>query len=393
MVLFRIPLIYNAYSPRIRQMKRTFFFLLDNEKTSGFLLIGCTIVSLLAANIFIGEGYLHLWHSQVGTESLEYWINDGLMTLFFLLVGLELRQEIRSGELSSRKKALLPLLCALGGMFVPALLYMGSAAGTPYTSGAGVPMATDIAFALGILSLCGKRVPPSLRIFLTALAVIDDLGAILVIALFYTETVSLLNLGLSLGIFGMLLLFQFFRVNKLWPYLIGGIFMWYFMLHSGVHATITGVLVALAIPVESKKGKPSLSHRLEDYLKAPVNLVILPLFALANTAIPIGGNVLQTLTTPYGIGIAAGLVVGKPLGVLAAGAIAVRSRLCRLPKGAGWRHMTGIGFLAGIGFTMSIFITLLAFDDPEVMIGAKLAILLSSLVAGAVGYLLLVRHR
>jgi len=365
--------------------------LLQNEKTSGFLLIGCTVVSLLAANVVIGPDYLHLWHSPLGTESVEYWINEGLMTLFFLLVGLELRQEIRSGELSSRKKALLPLLCALGGMIVPALLYMGSAAGTPYTSGAGVPMATDIAFALGILSLCGKNVPPSLRIFLTALAVIDDLGAILVIALFYTQTVSLLNLGIALGIFGILLLMQLFRVNRLWPYLVGGACMWYFMLHSGVHATITGVLVALAIPVEAKKGKPSLSHRLEDYLRAPVNLFILPLFALANTAIPIGGNFLQTLTTPYSIGIAAGLIIGKPLGVLTAGFIAVRTRICHLPKSAGWRHMTGVGFLAGIGFTMSIFITLLAFHDAEVMIGAKLAILLSSLMAGVLGYFLLAR--
>lgn len=372
-------------------MRRTLSFLLENEKTAGFLLIGCTLLSIGAAT-FWDETYLHFWHAKVAGEAFEYWINDGLMTVFFLLVGLELRQEIRSGELSSRKKALLPILCAIGGMVVPAGLYFAAASGTPYASGAGIPMATDIAFALGILSLCGRRAPASLRIFLTALAVIDDLGAILVIALFYTQSVSLLNLGISLGIFGLLLLFQLFQVRRLWPYLIGGIIMWYFMLHSGVHATITGVLVALTIPMESRNGKSAPSKWLEAFLHAPVNLFILPLFALANTAIPIESGLLATLTTPYSVGIAAGLVIGKPLGVLVAGFAAVRTRVCKLPKNAGWRHMTGVGLLAGIGFTMSIFITLLAFDDAEAIMGAKLAILLSSLAAGGLGYVLLSRR-
>ncbi len=372
-------------------MRRALSFLLENEKTAGFLLIGCTLLSIGAAT-FWGETYLHFWHSKVAGEPFEYWINDGLMTIFFLLVGLELRQEIRSGELSSRKKALLPILCAIGGMLVPAGLYFAAASGTPYASGAGIPMATDIAFALGILSLCGRKAPTSLRIFLTALAVIDDLGAILVIALFYTQSVSLLNLGISLGIFGLLLLFQLFQVRRLWPYLIGGVVMWYFMLHSGVHATITGVLVALTIPMESPKGKTPPSKWLEAFLHAPVNLFILPLFALANTAIPIESGLLATLTTPYSVGIAAGLVIGKPLGVLTAGFAAVRTRVCKLPKNAGWRHMAGVGLLAGIGFTMSIFITLLAFDDAEAIMGAKLAILLSSLAAGGLGYVLLSRR-
>ncbi|HLN94742.1 MAG TPA: Na+/H+ antiporter NhaA, partial [Flavobacterium sp.] len=202
----------------------------------------------------------------------------------------------------------------------------------------------------------------------------------------------LLNLGISLGIFGLLLLFQLFQVRRLWPYLIGGIIMWYFMLHSGVHATITGVLVALTIPMESRNGKPAPSKWLEAFLHAPVNLFILPLFALANTAIPIESGLLATLTTPYSVGIAAGLVIGKPLGVLVAGFTAVRTRVCKLPKNAGWRHMTGVGLLAGIGFTMSIFITLLAFDDAEAIMGAKLAILVSSLSAGGLGYFLLSRR-
>lgn len=370
------------------KLTRLFEDFFHNEKSSGLILICCTILSLVLANTAAGEGYLHFWHAPLWGESVEYWINDGLMAIFFLLVGLELEREVYIGELSNLREAMLPIFGAIGGMLVPAGLYLAFNYGTDAQSGAGIPMATDIAFALAVLSLLGKRVPVSLKIFLTALAVIDDLGAILVIAIFYSNDLSLLNLGIALGIFAILLVLNRAKVRNLIPYLVGGVAMWWFMLHSGVHATITGILLAFAIPFGNGDEK-STSFILQDFLHKPVAFVILPLFALANTAIAIHGSLGDTLSEAYSIGIAVGLVVGKPLGVFLLTFLACTFGICKLPSDFSWKSVVGLGALGGIGFTMSIFITLLAFDDPETIAHAKLVILLSSLAAGILGFSIL----
>lgn len=310
------------------------------------------------------------------------------MAVFFLLIGLELEREVYSGELSDFRNALFPVLAAAGGMFVPAVLYYIFNRGTDSVSGAGIPMATDIAFALGVLTLLGKRVPMNLKIFLTALAVIDDLGAILCIAIFYTKSIDFCQLGISLGIFALLLLLNRLRIRNLIPYLVGGIAMWYFMLHSGVHATISGVLLAFAIPFGNGKEKSS-SYILQHYLHWPVAFVILPVFALANTAIPFPENWTSGLLTNSSIGVFVGLVLGKPLGIFMITLLSVYFGLCKLPEGVRWRHILGAGMLAGIGFTMSIFITLLAFESQDYIIYSKIAILISSLVAAVSGLVFL----
>lgn len=366
------------------KLTKLFHEFFENEKTSGLILICCTITSLLLANSAVGSGYIHFWHSPMAGESIEYWINDGLMAIFFLLVGLELEREIYIGELSNMRDAMLPIFAAVGGMIVPAGIYLIFNHGTDAQSGAGIPMATDIAFALAILSLLGNRVPTSLKIFLTALAVIDDLGAILVIAIFYTKSTSMVNLGLAFGIFAVLLILNRAKVRNLIPYLIGGVAMWYFMLHSGVHATITGVLLAFAIPFGNGDEK-STSYILQQWLHIPVAFIILPLFALANTAIMLDSDIAITLSQHYSLGIALGLIVGKPLGIFLLCYLAVALKICKLPSDLTWKSIFGVGFLGGIGFTMSIFITLLAFDDQTIISHAKLVILLSSLVAGIIG--------
>ncbi|NRS88539.1 NhaA family Na+:H+ antiporter [Flavobacterium sp. 7E] len=360
----------------------------DNEKATGLILIACTLVSLIMANSIFGNQYLHTWHSKFAGESLEYWINDGLMTIFFLLIGLELKREINNGELSNIKDALLPIFAAIGGMFIPAGLYLLFNYGTVTHSGAGIPMATDIAFALGILSLLGNRVPLSLKIFLTALAVIDDLGAILVIAIFYTKTIVWLNLFIALAVFAGLLVMNRMKVRSLTLYLLGGVVMWWFMLHSGIHATITGVLLAFTIPFCNGE-KDSIFSQLERALHKPVGFFILPLFALANTAIIVSSDIGETLAQHYSIGIALGLIVGKPLGIFFFSFLAVKLGVCKLPADLNWKTIASVGFLGGIGFTMSIFITLLAFDDQTIINNAKFVILLSSLVAGLLGFMLL----
>jgi NhaA family Na+:H+ antiporter len=265
---------------------RDFF---ENEKAGGIVLVIVTALSLLLANSSIQTEYINFWNMDLGGHTLVHWINDGLMTIFFLMIGLELEREIYKGELSNIKNAALPMIGALGGMVVPAAIFILFNFGTSTQSGAGIPMATDIAFAIGILSLLGNRVPVSLKIFLTALAVIDDLGAILVIAIFYTSTIAFVNLFISLGIFALLLVLNRLKVRNLIPYLIGGAFMWYFMLNSGVHATITGVLLAFAIPF-GNGGEKSTSYILQHFLHKPVAFFILPLFAIANTCIPLGSD-------------------------------------------------------------------------------------------------------
>lgn len=370
---------------RLTNMFKEFF---ENERAGGIVLIICTVLSLLLSNSGIGDSYMHIWHTVVGGQPIEYWINDGLMAIFFLLVGLELEREIYVGELSSIKKASLPIIGAMGGMIIPALIFTAFNYGQPTQSGFGIPMATDIAFAIGVLSLLGNRVPVALKVFLMALAVIDDLGAILIIAFFYTSTLVWMNLCISLGIFGVLLILNRMKVHNLIPYLIGGVFMWYFMLHSGVHATITGVLLAFAIPFQDGRPK-STSYKLQHFLHKPVAFIILPLFALANTSIIIDNQWTESLTHDSGIGILLGLVAGKPLGIMLVCFVAVSMGISSLPKGIKWKHIFGVGMLAGIGFTMSIFVTILAFSEIEVVNHSKIAILVASTISALLGYVYL----
>ena len=340
-------------------------------------------------NSIIGENYLKLWQFYAAGLSIEHWINDGLMAIFFLLIGLELERELKEGELSNIKNALLPIFAAIGGLATPALIHYFFNRGTETQAGIGIPMATDIAFALGVLALLGSRVPASLKIFLTALAVMDDLGAIIVIAVFYTAELATIYLFGAMVVFGILMLLKKARVMSLVPYLLGGVLMWFLMLKSGVHATIAGVILAFAIPSTGKEDdETSPSYKLENFLHTPVSFIILPIFALANTGIIINFASLQTLTNPNEIGILSGLIIGKPIGITIFSFIAVTAGICKLPLDLNWKHIFGAGLLGGIGFTMSIFITNLAFVGNGAEInGSKIAILLASLVAGACGFL------
>lgn len=359
----------------------------ESEKSSGLVLIAFTILSLLLANSSIRDSYTEFWEYSLGGMKIEHWVNDGLMAVFFLLVGLELKREFLVGELSSLKKATLPIFSALGGMLIPAGIFVFVNLEKPTVSGFGIPMATDIAFALGALSLLGNRVPLSIKVFLTALAVIDDLGAIVVIGVFYTKTIFWLNFAIALVIFGTLLILNKLKVTSLLIYVPLGIIMWYFMLHSGIHATITGVLLALAIPAFSKTQAKSPSHRLQHLLHYPVPFVILPLFALVNTAIEIGPKWDTALFSDASLGIILGLVIGKPIGIIVFTWISIRFKFADKPTGTTWSQLFGVGILGGIGFTMSIFVTILAFTDKEIINDSKFAILISSLLAGLIGYL------
>jgi len=376
---------------------RIFKEFFDSEKAGGLLLIICTVASVIIANTSIGDGYLHFWHSQLNLSfanvnlnySAEHWVNDGLMAIFFLMVGLEIERELYIGELSNFKNALLPILAAVGGMVVPAAIHFLFNHGTPTQSGIGIPMATDIAFALGILSLAGDKIPPSVKIFLTALAIIDDLGAVIIIAIFYTKNLSLLYLFIALGIFLLLLIFNKLKIKNLFFYIIPGIVMWYCMLQSGVHATISGILLAFAIPFD--KAGSNLSEKVQHFLHKPVAFLILPIFALANTGIVLSAGWHQTLFSDNSLGIIGGLFLGKPVGILLFCIAAIQLKVCRLPDKMRWSHLSGISALAGLGFTMSIFIANLAFSDAEYIQDSKIAILTASLFAGLIGFFLLKR--
>lgn len=370
---------------KVRSLFNEFF---ESEKSGGIILVFATLISLFLANSNFQNSYISFWETSFQGHSLTHWINDGLMTFFFLLIGLELEREIYHGELSSFKKAALPFFGALGGMIVPAGIYLLFNYGTLTQSGAGIPMATDIAFAVGILSLLGNRVPVSLKIFLTALAVIDDLGAIIIIAVFYTSSLSFINLGIAFTILGFLFILNRLKVQNFIPYLIGGIAMWYFMLHSGVHPTITGVLMAFVIPFGDGSSK-TISYKLQHILHKPVAYFILPLFALANTAIPIVSKSIIPILDFESLGIIFGLVFGKPIGIFLFSFLGVTLSLCTLPKDLKWSAILGAGFLGGIGFTMSIFITLLAFESSEIINSCKIAILLASFIAGSAGFIIL----
>ena len=376
---------------RVQQtLSRTFDRFFHSEKSSGVLLIAATAISLLLANSASGSAYLDFWQTPLGGLSLAHWIDDGLMAIFFLLIGLELERELYSGELSNPRNALLPIFAALGGIVTPALIHFAFNAGTATQAGIGIPMATDIAFALGALALLGSRIPASLKVFVVAFAVIDDLCAIIVIALFYSTQLSLAYLAAALLVWALLLAFnRLWRVMALTPYLLGGALMWWLMLKSGIHATISGVMLAFAIPFSPRdEDSQSPSHLLENLLHKPAAFAILPIFALANTAIVIGPDWMSELSSANGLGIRAGLVIGKPLGITLFCFLAVQSGLCRLPAELNWRHIFGAGLLGGIGFTMSIFIANLAFPGNAAEINAaKMAILLASLSAGILGVL------
>jgi len=360
----------------LTKLFREFF---DSEKAGGLILVGCTIVSILLTNSGVGEAWLHFWHG------LEHWVNDGLMAIFFLLVGLEIERELYIGELADFKKALLPIIAAIGGMVVPAGIHFLFNHGSPTQGGIGIPMATDIAFALGVLSLLGNKIPASVKIFLTALAIIDDLGAIIVIAIFYTKTLSFAWLALALGIFLALLLLNRSKVDKLVFYIIPGILMWYCMLRSGIHATLSGVLLAFAIPFR-KGPAANPSETIQHVLHKPVAFLILPIFALANTGIFLSSGWADSLGSSNSLGIIAGLVLGKPLGILLCCWLAIRTGVCRLPEDIRWSQLLGVGILAGIGFTMSIFVTNLAFDHTGTIQFSKIAILTASLIASLLGF-------
>lgn len=371
-----------------------------SSNAGGILLFVCVLVSMIIANTPWANDLQKLLDYPLGFENqtvhLRYsallWINDGLMAIFFLLVGLEIKREVVEGELSSPKKASLPILCAIGGAVVPALIYLSLNAGKETAGGWGIPMATDIAFALAVINLLGNRIPSSLKIFLAALAIVDDLIAILIIAFFYSsgiETTYLLYAGI-----GMVVLIIMNRMNIQNPYLylIPGIFIWYFVHHSGIHATIAGVLVAMTIPTNDTDVESPL-ERLEHAIVKPVNFFIIPLFAFANTNITLESEMLHGLTEPLGLGITLGLLVGKPIGILLTSFICTTLKLSTLPAESTWRHIFGVGLLAGIGFTMSIFIAILSFDDALHISEGKLSILLTSLLAGILGFLVLKSDR
>ncbi len=369
-------------------MTKLFNEFFESEKAGGLVLVLVTIISLLLANSQLQANYIGFWNFYIGGHSITQWINDGLMTIFFLLIGLELEREIYKGELSDIKSASLPIFGALGGLLVPAGIYLAFNFGTDTQAGIAIPMATDIAFAVGILSLLGSRAPLSLKIFLTALAVTDDLAAIIIIAVFYTKTLVWANLLIALGIFAFLLVLNRLKVNNLLPYLIAGAIMWYFMLNSGVHATITGILLAFAIPFGSGSKKTP-SYILQHHLHKPVAFFVLPVFAIANTAIAIAPDWQSGLGQPNSLGIITGLMIGKPLGIFLFSFVGAAIGLCSLPSDLKWKNIISVGFLGGIGFTMSIFITLLAFEDPNVIDSSKISILLASTLAGIIGYIML----
>ncbi|KAA9349998.1 Na+/H+ antiporter NhaA [Larkinella humicola] len=365
--------------------------------TGGILLFLCVMISLGVANSPLGTPFESLLAARLGTDwaglDLQYsvliWINDGLMAIFFLMVGLEIKRELIEGELSSIQKAALPIFAAIGGVVAPALIYSVLNRGTETAVGWGIPMATDIAFALALITLLGKRVPASLKIFLTALAIVDDLVAIVVIAIFYSTDLHVNYLAYAGGVFLVLIIFNRMGVTNLAFYLIPGLFIWYFIHHSGIHATIAGVLTAFTLPTTPDDTESAL-EKLEHRLIKPVNFAIMPLFALANTNIRFESGMLQGLSTPLGLGILVGLVVGKPLGITLLSWCSVKAGLCTLPDGARWPHIIGLGLLGGIGFTMSIFIALLSFaDQPVFAAGAKFTILIGSVLAGGFGYLVL----
>ena len=375
---------------RLTALFREFF---QSQQSAGILLVVATITSLLLANSSVSEQYVSFWKTEIGSNfngfqlqhSLTGWINEALMTIFFLLVGLEIERELYIGELSSRKRAMLPVMAALGGMIFPALVYLLFNFNHPESiSGVGIPTATDIAFAIAIMGLLGDRVPPALKVFLTALAIIDDLGAIVVIGIFYGNGFSGLYLILSAIICFALYLLNRRGNENFWVYLILGFSLWFCMLHSGIHATLAGVILAFAIPFKS--GSPStLSYRIEHKIQWPVTYIILPLFALSNTAIAINSEMTGALFSPESLGI----FFGQPLGIVLFSLLAIRLGIASLSTSISKTMLLGAGILGGIGFTMAMFVDNLAFTDIQQIDLGKISILIASTTAAALGFLLL----
>jgi NhaA family Na+:H+ antiporter len=363
------------------------------QQLGGILLMVAVLLSLVFVNSALANSFNRIltstWGLHLSGLHLVYdtttWINDGLMAIFFLLVGLEIKRELVEGELSSIKKASLPVFAALGGMLVPAAIFLLINSAKPSQHGWGIPMATDIAFALAIVAALGKRVPTSIKIFLAALAIVDDLGAILVIAIFYSSKLDSTYLAYAGGIVALLATLNYFGIKHLIFYLIPGVFLWYVVHHSGIHATIAGVLLACFIPITSVKETSPL-EKLERLLLKPVNLIIMPLFALANTNIRLEWSMLKGISSPIGLGIILGLVLGKPIGVFLFSWISVKLGWSRLPSKTTWQHVLGSGMLAGIGFTMSTFIALLSFTNPAFQLEAKFYILIASIIAACIGF-------
>ena len=431
--------LYAPWEKAFRKVSTPFEHFLHAQTTTGLILMLMTVIALVLANSPLYEAYAHFFHINIDfnvgswtlSHTLHHWINDGLMAIFFFMIGLEIKREITAGELSDLKVAILPILAAIGGMVFPALIYLSINSGGAGAGGWGIPMATDIAFAISALVLLGKRVPTALVTFLVALAIVDDLGAVLVIALFYTDTINLIPLGLAGLMFFIMFAFNRFGIHMILPYFIVGLFMWFFMLESGVHATIAGVIAALTIPSTPKKtpvtfadetkglideyskypvatdhvmhekqkailtnikdkidsvGTPS--ARLEHNLHLPVALIVIPLFALANAGIAIDFNSIgNTILEPVSLGIITGLILGKVIGIFGVSWLAIKMKIATLPKGSTMSQIFGVSFLGGIGFTMSIFVADLAFvGNQELIFQAKIGVLTASLFAGLFGY-------
>lgn len=373
---------------------RNFF---ASSSAGGILLLVSVMISLTVANTNLADDFQHILNTHLGFETngihLNYpvitWVNDGLMAIFFLLVGLEIKREVVEGELSSLDQALLPVLAAVGGAVFPAIIYGLLNHNNASTSGGwGIPMATDIAFALGALSLLGSKVPSQLKIFLAALAIADDLMAILVIAIFYTKELHTNYLLYASGIFVLQLIFNRLRVKNVWFYLVPGIFMWYFIHHSGIHATIAGVLTALTLPTTPDDTESPL-EKLEHALGNPVNFVIMPIFAFANTNITFEAGMSKALLNSLGMGIVFGLLIGKPLGIFTVSWLSVKLKIAKLPDNVNWKQLFGLGILGGIGFTMSVFISLLSITVPYLQQQAKFSILIASVFSGIIGFIVL----
>jgi len=400
------PRPHEAVTP-IRRLVRPFQEFVDLEASGGLLLIGCTVAALIWANSPFAGSYFHFWHmdltfGRIGgllAEPLHFWINDGLMALFFLLVGLEIKREILVGELGSFQRAVLPIAAALGGMIVPASFYLLFNHGGPGAAGWGIPMATDIAFALGVLALLGSRVPTSLRVFLAALAIADDIGAVLVIAFFYTERISWISLGVGGVFFVALLAANRAGVRHLLIYAILGLGLWVAFLQSGIHATVAGVLLAITIPARQRTASGAVLTsnespmlRLEHALIPWNGYLIMPVFALANAGVALGGGAARSVVAPVSLGVIFGLVIGKPIGIVLFSWLATRTRLAGMLDGIGWRQIVGVGMLGGIGFTMSLFIANLAFGNGPALETAKVGILVASVVSGIAGVIVLVKR-
>jgi NhaA family Na+:H+ antiporter len=360
-----------------------------SQALSGLLLLLCAAVALVWANSSAQASYHGFLHAEVAGWSALHVINDGLMTVFFLLVGLEIKYELQDGALSSVRKAALPVVGAAGGMLLPAAIYALVAMGTPAARGWGIPMATDIAFALGIVALLGNRVPAALRIFLAALAIADDIGAVLVIAVFYTPSVATLALAAIVVIMLVLFWLNKRQVHAVWPYLMGGLLLWIAVYKSGVHASIAGVLLAFTIP---SRGEHSVQHRIEQVLARPVNFGIVPIFALANAGVTLPADVAAFATQPAVTATMLGLLIGKPLGIFGAAWLAVKVRWAELPADCTWGGLFGVAILGGIGFTMALFIAGLAFGESPQLDAAKIGVLCGSLLTGSLGAAVLVRQ-